>query len=159
MPRQPEHQWAYPAQRRHVLGVERRRGHPDLVRHRAGPGEPAVFERDGRTWVVFGAYDRAIHFVDADTGQDIIPPFPTGDMIKGSVTIDPQGYPIVYSGSRDNYLRAIAFDRPQPTELWSLSADAVSPDACGTTTGTARRWCSATGCSRAARTASSTSSS
>ena len=31
-------------------------------------GEPAVFERDGRTWVVFGAYDRALHFVDADTG-------------------------------------------------------------------------------------------
>jgi outer membrane protein assembly factor BamB len=90
-------------------------------------GQPAVFERDGRTWVVFGAYDRAIHFVDAATGQDIIPPFPTGDIIKGSVTIDPQGYPIVYTGSRDNYLRAIAFDRPQPTELWRLSADAVSP--------------------------------
>ena len=74
-------------------------------------------QADGRTWVVFGAYDRAIHFVDADTGQDIIPPFPTGDIIKGSVTIDPQGYPIVYSGSRDNYLRAIAFDRPQLRQL------------------------------------------
>ena len=90
-------------------------------------GEPAVFERDGRTWVVFGAYDRAVHFVDAATGQDIIPPFPTGDLIKGSVTIDPTGYPLVYFGSRDNYLRVVAFDRPQPTELWNLSADAVSP--------------------------------
>ena len=77
-------------------------------------GQPAVFERDGRTWVVFGAYDRAIHFVDAETGQDILPPFPTGDIIKGSVTIDPDGFPLVYSGSRDNYFRAIAFDRPQP---------------------------------------------
>ena len=34
-------------------------------------GQPAVFDRDGRTWVVFGAYDRQIHFVDYETGEDI----------------------------------------------------------------------------------------
>lgn len=91
-------------------------------------GQPAVFERDGRTWVVFGAYDGAVHFMDADTGEEILPPLATGDIIKGSVTVDPDGYPIVYSGSRDNYLRAIAIDRPgQAVELWKLSADAVSP--------------------------------
>ena len=90
-------------------------------------GEPAVFERDGRTWVVFGAYDRAVHFVDAATGQDILPPFPTGDIIKGSVSIDPDGLPLVYIGSRDSFFRIIAIDRPQPTELWKLGADAVSP--------------------------------
>ena len=91
-------------------------------------GEPAVFERDGRTWVVFGAYDRAIHFMDADTGEDILPPFPTGDIIKGSVTADPDGYPIIYSGSRDNYFRAIAIDRPgKAVELWKLWAHDVSP--------------------------------
>jgi outer membrane protein assembly factor BamB len=90
-------------------------------------GQPSVFERDGRTWVVFGAYDRSVHFLDAATGERIIPSFPTGDLIKGSVTIDPDGYPIVYVGSRDNYLRAIAFDRAEPTELWRLSANAVSP--------------------------------
>lgn len=91
-------------------------------------GQPAVFDRDGRTWVVFGAYDGAVHFMDADSGEDILPPFPTGDIIKGSVTVDPDGYPIVYSGSRDNYLRAIAIDRPgEAVELWQLSADAVSP--------------------------------
>ena len=90
-------------------------------------GEPAVFERDGRTWVVFGAYDRAVHFVDANTGQDILPPFPTGDIIKGSVTIDPDGYPLVYTGSRDGYYRILAIDRPQATELWKLSAEAVQP--------------------------------
>ena len=43
------------------------------------------------------------------------------------MSIDPRGYPLVYFGSRDNYLRVVAFDRPQPTELWNLSADAVSP--------------------------------
>lgn len=91
-------------------------------------GQPAVFEREGRTWLVFGAYDRAVHFMDALTGEEILPPFPTGDIIKGSVTIDPDGYPIVYIGSRDNRFRAIAFDRPgEAVELWSLSADAVSP--------------------------------
>jgi outer membrane protein assembly factor BamB len=90
-------------------------------------GQPAVFERGGRTWVVFGAYDRKVHFLDAETGQRILPDFPTGDIIKGSVTIDPDGYPIVYTGSRDNYYRAIAIDRDVPTELWKLSATAVSP--------------------------------
>lgn len=85
-------------------------------------GQPAVFERGGRTWLVFGAYDRAVHFVDAVTGEDILPPFPTGDIIKGSVTIDPDGYPIVYAGSRDDYFRAIAIDSPEPRELWRLWA-------------------------------------
>jgi outer membrane protein assembly factor BamB len=90
-------------------------------------GQPAVFERDGRTWVVFGAYDYKVHFVDAATGADILAPFPTGDIIKGSVTVDPDGYPLVYTGSRDNAYRVIAIDRPEPTELWRLTADAVSP--------------------------------
>ncbi|GIJ47441.1 hypothetical protein Val02_43270 [Virgisporangium aliadipatigenens] len=90
-------------------------------------GQPAVFERDGRTWVVFGAYDKKIHFLDAGTGERILPDFPTGDIIKGSVTVDPDGFPLVYSGSRDNYYRVLAVDRDKPTELWKLSADAVSP--------------------------------
>jgi outer membrane protein assembly factor BamB len=90
-------------------------------------GQPAVFERDGRTWVVVGAYDRKVHFLDAATGERILPDFPTGDIIKGSVTIDPDGFPIVYTGSRDNYYRAIAIDRSPPVELWKLSATAVSP--------------------------------
>jgi outer membrane protein assembly factor BamB len=90
-------------------------------------GEPAVFERDGRTWVVFNGYDRAEHFVDAATGRDILPPFPTGDIIKGSVTVDPDGYPLVYFGSRDNSFRVVAIDRPQATELYRLSAHDVSP--------------------------------
>ena len=90
-------------------------------------GQPAVAERNGRTWLVFGAYDRAVHFLDADTGERILPDFPTGDIIKGSVTIDPDGYPLVYTGSRDNNLRVIAIDRGVPTELWRLAADAVSP--------------------------------
>jgi outer membrane protein assembly factor BamB len=90
-------------------------------------GQPAVFERGGRTWVVFGAYDREIHFLDAVTGERILPDFPTGDIIKGSVTVDPDGFPLVYTGSRDNFYRVIAIDRGRPTELWRLNATAVSP--------------------------------
>jgi hypothetical protein len=90
-------------------------------------GQPAVFERDGRTWVAFGAYDRAVHFLDAATGQRILPDFGTGDLIKGTVTIDPDGYPLLYTGSRDNYFRVISFDGDKPVELWKLSAKAVSP--------------------------------
>lgn len=88
-------------------------------------GQPSVFERDGRTWVVFGAYDKAVHFLDADTGEQIIPSFPTGDIIKGSVTVDPDGFPLVYSGSRDNYFHILAIDGDEPRELWSFDANSV----------------------------------
>jgi outer membrane protein assembly factor BamB len=91
-------------------------------------GQPTVHVRDGRTWLVFNAYDGAVHFVDAATGEDLLEPFVTGDIIKGTVTIDPDGFPIVYSGSRDNFFRALALDRGgKAVELWRLSADAVSP--------------------------------
>ena len=90
-------------------------------------GQPAVVERNGRTWVIFGAYDGAVHFLDAATGRRLLPDFPTGDIIKGSVTVDPDGYPLVYVGSRDDNLRVLAIDRPVPTELWRLHANASGP--------------------------------
>lgn len=90
-------------------------------------GQPAVFERDGRTWAVFGAYDRNVHFIDADSGERILPDFPTGDLIKGSVTIDPDGFPLVYTGSRDNFLRILSIEGDTATELWKLSSEEVRP--------------------------------
>lgn len=88
-------------------------------------GQPAIFERDGKTWVAFGAYDKNIHFLDAESGERLRDDFPTGDIIKGSVTIDPDGFPILYSGSRDNHYRAIAFDVNPPRELFALRANQV----------------------------------
>lgn len=86
-------------------------------------GNPNVYESNGKTIVSFGAYDYAVHWLDAETGKDIISPFKTGDIIKGTVTTDPDGYPLTYSGSRDNFLHIIATDRgPAPVELWKLSA-------------------------------------
>ena len=89
-------------------------------------GQPVVWERpDGATEVIFGAYDKAVHFLDAATGTELRPSFRTGDIIKGSVTLDPDGFPLLYFGSRDNKLRIVALDRDEPTELWSLDADVV----------------------------------
>ncbi|MPZ52209.1 MAG: PQQ-binding-like beta-propeller repeat protein [Acidimicrobiia bacterium] len=89
-------------------------------------GQPVVWERpDGVTEVIFGAYDKSIHFLDAETGERTREPFLTGDIIKGSVTLDPDGYPILYSGSRDGEFHVIALDRDVPEELWSLPATVV----------------------------------
>jgi len=91
-------------------------------------GQPSVWERDGRTWLAFGAYDRSVHVLDAETGDRLLADFRTGDLIKGSVSIDPDGFPLLYTGSRDNFFRIIALDRPEEqVELWRLSADEVSP--------------------------------
>ncbi|MGH2685109.1 MAG: hypothetical protein ACRDJP_06560, partial [Actinomycetota bacterium] len=89
-------------------------------------GQPNVVEVDGTTEVRFGAYDRSVHVLDGRTGEPLYEPFLTGDLIKGTVTSDPDGYPLLYVGSRDNYLRILALDRGDaPVELWRLSSDAV----------------------------------
>jgi outer membrane protein assembly factor BamB len=88
-------------------------------------GQPAVWERGGELWVAFGAYDRKVHVLDAVTGAPRMEPFPTGDLIKGSLTVDPDGHPLIYVGSRDNQLRILSFDTGELVELWSLSAYAV----------------------------------
>lgn len=90
-------------------------------------GQPVVWERpDGVTEIIFGAYDKNIHFVNAATGERTRPDFFMGDIIKGSVTLDPDGYPLLYAGSRDPRYRIIALDREVPTEIWSLDANSVN---------------------------------
>jgi len=90
-------------------------------------GQPVIWERpDGITEMIFGAYDRRLHFVDTQTGHATRTPFATGDIIKGTPTIDPDGYPLVYFGSRDNELRILALDRGEAIEMWSAVADLSS---------------------------------
>lgn len=91
-------------------------------------GQPSVWEDDGTTWVGFGAYDKNIHFLDGDDGSDLIGAFDIGDIVKGSVTRDPDGFPLLYSGSRADF-HVIATDRPSGAaeSLWSMAADEVSP--------------------------------
>lgn len=75
-------------------------------------------------WLGVGGYNRAVNFVDPETGREVYPPFFTGDIIKGTATVDPDGYPLLYTGSRDDFLHVVALDRAEPTELWRLSAEA-----------------------------------
>jgi hypothetical protein len=70
-----------------------------------------------------GAYDRNYHFLDGFTGTPTRPDLRTGDLAKGSATSDADGYPLYYAGSRDNLLRVVALDRPQPTVLWEFDAN------------------------------------
>lgn len=88
-------------------------------------GQPIVFEKDGRTEIIFGAYDKNIHFVDADTGKQARKPFETEDIIKGTGTIDPDGFPLLYIGSRDNKLRIISLEEDTTKELWALDSKSL----------------------------------
>lgn len=86
-------------------------------------GQPAVRELSGGTTeVVVGAFDGAVHFLDAASGRPTRPLFRTGDMIKGSVTLDPDGFPLLYTGSRDGNFHVATLDRGAPTRLWTLPA-------------------------------------
>jgi outer membrane protein assembly factor BamB len=93
-------------------------------------GQPNVIVGDrGDIEVRFNAYDGAYHFVDGETGEPVRGKLQTGDLAKGSATSDPDGYPLYYAGSRDNFLRVIALDRgDEPKVLWQLNADTSVPN-------------------------------
>jgi outer membrane protein assembly factor BamB len=121
----PQQQWRFPEAA--MCGNSPVGGEDKVWCGSGWTGQPVVWNRpDGVTEVIFGAYDKHIHFLDAATGQRTRPDFPMGDIIKGSVSLDPDGYPLLYAGSRDPNFRIIALDRAEPTELWSLPATAVS---------------------------------
>ena len=65
--------------------------------------------------------------LNAATGLAIRPTLMTGDLAKGSATSDPDGYPLYYAGSRDNFLRVVALDRGRPKVLWEVNADTSVP--------------------------------
>lgn len=126
VPSRPETLWSYPGSGR-MCGQSSVGGEVSTWCGTGWTGQPVVWDRpDGVTEVIFGAYDKSVHFLDASDGSQTRPSFPTGDIIKGSVTLDPDGYPLLYTGSRDNKLRVIALDRERPTELWSLDARVVN---------------------------------
>lgn len=90
-------------------------------------GQPNVVPgADGGVEIREGAYDRRYHFLGGD-GQPVRPPLLTGDLAKGSATSDPDGFPLYYGGSRDNLLRVIALDRPEPEVLFEIDADTSVP--------------------------------
>ncbi len=124
VPKHPEMLWRFPEEG--VMSAQSEVG--GQKKYWAGTGwtgQPVVAVRGGKTEVIFGAYDKKIHFLDAETGKRLRPDYETGDIIKGTVTLDPDGFPLLYSGSRDNYYHVIGIDREEPAELWKLSAYSV----------------------------------
>ena len=125
VPSDPDVLWSYPAGDP-LCGNSNVGGATTVWCGTGWTGQPVVYERaDGVTEVIFGAYDKSVHFLDGSTGLPTRPPFATGDIIKGSVSLDPDGFPLLYFGSRDNKLRIVALDRPEPELLWDLDASAV----------------------------------
>jgi hypothetical protein len=89
-------------------------------------GQPNVIpHKNGVVEIREGAYDGHYHFLDGKTGLPYRPDLVTGDLAKGSATSDSDGYPLYYGGSRDNYLRVVALDRPSPTVLWQTNSHDV----------------------------------
>jgi outer membrane protein assembly factor BamB len=119
VPTDPSVAWRYPD--RAMCSTEVVRG---VERDWCGigwTGQPLVWERDdGVLELITGAYDGQIHFLDARTGEPTRQPFRTGFMVKGTDALDPDGYPLFYSGSRDGRFRILALDREPVEELWSM---------------------------------------
>ena len=123
----PTRLWAFPKDSNMCGTTSIKAGEVETWCGNGWTGQPAVVERDGRTWIITGGYDHNIHFVDATTGERIIPDFVTNDLVKGSLSLDPDGYPLVYSGSRDGYYRILSYDGDKPKELWKLDGNTVRP--------------------------------
>lgn len=85
--------------------------------------------------LIVGALDGQVHFFDAETGSRSRPPLamPARNPIKGTVTIDPRGYPILYVGCGLNRAKAAyrAFSLTDFKELLALPG--IDPSA-------PRRW-------------------
>ncbi len=124
VPADPEIAWRYPSSGG-LCSSSSVGGEPRFWCGTGWTGQPAMFNLDGRMWSIFGALDGAVHFVDGETGEPLLAPFQTNDIIKGSVTVDPDGFPLVYTGSRDGNYRIVAFDGGEARELWRLEADAA----------------------------------
>ncbi|MCL1862815.1 MAG: PQQ-binding-like beta-propeller repeat protein [Defluviitaleaceae bacterium] len=58
-------------------------------------------EKEGLVEVIQGAMDGFIYFFELETGEETRPRINFGDIIKGSVTVDARGYPLLYIGQGD----------------------------------------------------------
>lgn len=54
--------------------------------------------KENFTEVIYGGLDSYIHFYDLETGEETRDKIKISSAIKGSVTIDPRGYPLLYVG-------------------------------------------------------------
>jgi len=55
-------------------------------------------DKPGLTEVIYAALDGKIRFLDLEDGEETRPAIDVGAPIKGSVSVDPRGYPLLYCG-------------------------------------------------------------
>lgn len=70
---------------------------PAVMRH-SMPKLGARRQHEGFVEVLQGSLDGSVHFIDLATGKRSRPPLVTGNPIKGSVSLDPRGYPLLFVG-------------------------------------------------------------
>ncbi len=64
--------------------------------------QPEKKMKDNLKEVVYATLDGNIYFLDLDDGSKTRAPINTGFPIKGSVSVDPRGYPLLYTGQGIN---------------------------------------------------------
>ena len=63
---------------------------------------PEKRSKEGLTEIIVAAMDGYVYFFDKDDGQKTRDPLKVGATIKGTASIDPRGYPILYVGQGDD---------------------------------------------------------
>ena len=64
---------------------------------------PGKKEKEGLVEVIQGAVDGYVYFFDLEDGERTRQPFRYGEPIKGGVSVDPRGYPILFIGQGDQF--------------------------------------------------------
>jgi outer membrane protein assembly factor BamB len=71
---------------------------PEVIRHSMTALGNSRFSKEPLTEVIQGSLDGHVHFFDLYTGRRTRKPIDTGNPIKGSVSLDPRAYPLLFVG-------------------------------------------------------------
>jgi len=89
-------------------------------------GQPVIFKSPKNPdawWLAVGGYNKSVNFYNPENGDEVFPKYETQDIIKGTVTIDPDGFPLLYTGSRDDFFHIVSLEGDEPELLWQLSSE------------------------------------
>jgi outer membrane protein assembly factor BamB len=88
---------------------------PDVVRHMMPALKERIFDPT-LVEVIQGSLDGKVYFLDLRTGRPTRPPLVTGNPIKGSVSLDPRGWPLLFVG------QGIPSGRPIGLRIYALTS-------------------------------------
>jgi outer membrane protein assembly factor BamB len=87
----------------------------DVVRHMMPALRERIFDRT-LVEVIQGSLDGNVYFLDLRSGKPTRPPLRTGNPIKGSVSLDPRGWPLLFVG------QGIPNGRPIGLRMYALTS-------------------------------------